>query len=204
MPAIETRVTTAKEIAPDQARQIVVAPPALAGARPNFWGLLPTQDMPDANVHNGPSRSPVFVPNFANSDENLSDSQTTSTALIASIQSRTAPPSVGYVPRVTANSGTFTAASALGYYTTVGKLVWVFFQVTITTAGTGANPVVTLPLPTRFSAVLVGCEEALNGIAVTVQLGWFTNQDSVMRNADNTNPAVDGAVIRVSGVYETI
>lgn len=207
MPAIETRVTTAKEIAPVQTSPIVVAPPTLANTRSYFLSLLPTQDMPDANVQNGPSKSPVFVPSFANSDENLSDSQALVTSA-ASIITNNFVAYITYVPTIAATSGSFTAVTANGRYRQVGKLVFIQLAIVITTNGS-ASGFVTAALP--LTAVNTGNSNYFltgRGNAISGKTLWGQVQPNsttlVIGNYDNSYPGASGETLILSGLYETI
>jgi len=112
-----------------------------------------------------------------------------------------------YVPILTANTGTYTAASVTGSYIQLGKLVFLEVSVTITTVGTGTNPLVTLPVQASSrngSQIIIGCETAINGKTFTAELGWGGSDQNHMlfRNYDGASPAASGVVLRACGFYE--
>jgi hypothetical protein len=107
-----------------------------------------------------------------------------------------------YSPVVTAATGTLTAYTATGLYNQVGKTVFVEINITITTNGTGAGSIhVTLPFTSNGAFLIPGRENAttgkmLQGVTVNAAVDSITNYD-------NTYPAGNGAVLILTGVYES-
>jgi hypothetical protein len=112
-----------------------------------------------------------------------------------------------YTPTVTAGSGAFTTVSATGRYKQVGKLVFVYILIEITTNGTAATYVqATLPVASASVGsfnrqVLVGQEHQSTGLAC---IGNIANNSSncQIRLYDFTYPGGTGRKISVQGVYE--
>lgn len=111
-----------------------------------------------------------------------------------------------YTPTVTANSGTFTSASATGKYLIADGICHLQVVVTVTTKGAGANPIFTLPVPApalsgNLNMPLLASEQVVNGksgraiILADLLRGY-------VRAADATDLAsADGAVIYINGSY---
>jgi len=110
-----------------------------------------------------------------------------------------------YTPTVTAFAGTLTTVSATGRYKRVGKTVFFSIVITITTNGTGATAVIaTLPVTASANAIntaFVGREDAVTG---KLLIGWAATTTQVfIQNYDGTYPGFDGAILGVSGSYES-
>lgn len=105
-----------------------------------------------------------------------------------------------YTPTVTAGSGAFTTASAVGKYLTIGKLTFVRIAVTITTNGTAATSVIaSLPNTTSLSFILAGRETASTGKMLA---GIASGTTVTLLNYDNTYPGGSGFILLASGSYE--
>ena len=112
-----------------------------------------------------------------------------------------------FTPTITATSGTFTTTSAAGRYKTIGKTVFVEFEVTITTVGTASGIVVaTLPMTAATTASGYGY----------VLAGQRANDDASLTAAVNSNATAAnislytgataigaGNILIISGVYES-
>lgn len=110
-----------------------------------------------------------------------------------------------YTPTVTASSGTITTATASGRYKVLGKAIFLEVQVNITTNGTGAGVLnATLPggITPAANFILAGRELAVNGqmLSGTIQTSGTTI--GIMKY-DNTYPGANGAVLVLSGIYES-
>lgn len=110
-----------------------------------------------------------------------------------------------YTPVVTAASGTFTSASATGGYMVAFGICYFIVTITITTKGTGAQPIFTLPRAalSGSSGWVFPCREnAVTGKAgmAVIQPGLTTAFTS---GTDTGVPdlSTNGAVIVVSGSY---
>lgn len=112
----------------------------------------------------------------------------------------------GYTPVVTPNTGSLTTVSASGRYLQIGKSVLLQATVTITTNGTGAGWInVSLPLLTANAGMIAtfhGRESAVSGKMLQGSAAANSNTMNVF-NYDNTYPGASGAVLALSGVYET-
>ncbi len=103
---------------------------------------------------------------------------------------------------VAAQSGTLTTASATVRYKKFGRTVLISVSTAITTNGTGAGTVnVTLPFAAAANCALSGREftataKMLVGVLVT------SGATLSITNYDGTYPAVSGATLVLSGVYE--
>lgn len=120
--------------------------------------------------------------------------------LLAEIGALTYP--VSYQPVVTANAGAFGAASAVGSYIKIGKVITFQVAVTITTIGTATGwPIVTLPpfLPST-SFLIPGRETAVNGKMLQAPITVGATAMAIL-NYDNTGPMVAGTVLVLSGSY---
>lgn len=110
-----------------------------------------------------------------------------------------------YTPSVSALTGSYTTTSVTGAYLQLGGLVFFRVKLTITTVGTGTNPIIGVPFAANSGAnsdtvIVTGRENALTGkmLQGTLVAGGtgFT-----VYNYDNTNPAADGAVCYLNGCY---
>lgn len=110
-----------------------------------------------------------------------------------------------YTPTVTATTGTFTAVSATGRYTRVGKLAVVQFTVTITTNGTAAGQVVvTAPFGALASSTYMGVVRESNA---TGNLGFIAissggGSSFYCANYDNSYMGGTGRLISGTISYE--
>jgi hypothetical protein len=108
-----------------------------------------------------------------------------------------------YTPTIAPQTGAFTSASATGSYRQVGKTVYVYANITITTNGTGSG-FITFTLPVSSpTASTVGCGREINstGVALSVTFTASASTASIVKY-DNTYPGADGYVLTVSGIYE--
>lgn len=112
-----------------------------------------------------------------------------------------------YTPSLSCGSGTLTTATATAAYQVTGKRVDWQATVTVTTNGTcAANLYVGLPsgLPVSSSRVyaVAGREDAVSGKMLQ---GVFAASGTTAKilNYDNTYPGATGAVLYLSGSYET-
>jgi hypothetical protein len=111
-----------------------------------------------------------------------------------------------YTPTITALTGTFTTASATGSYYKIGNLVFFRVKITITTVGTGTNPIFTLPFQANASGdrvILAGSETALTGKMLQARVDNSATTSTVFVY-DNTSPAATGAVCMISGCYLSV
>lgn len=109
-------------------------------------------------------------------------------------------------PTVTASTGTITTATGSGRYKVFGKWTAYSAILTITTNGTGAGSILfTLPNTAQVStngfSIGSGRENVTSGSMVAVVLNTATQGKVFTYN--NTYPGATGAIIYVSGVYET-
>jgi hypothetical protein len=107
-----------------------------------------------------------------------------------------------YTPTVTATSGTLTTYSSSGSSATVGNLLFVQFDITLTTIGTGAG-YIDISVPTYASVVVCTAAEVNNGngmgtatvaSSTTIRLKLYNNGNTVAAN----NRWLGGAVLRVA------
>lgn len=114
---------------------------------------------------------------------------------------------IAYTPTVTAASGAFTAASATGKYMVIFGVCHFQVAITITTKGTGANAIFTLPFAALAGSVnmpFVAKEGALNGKGGTARINTSLTSASTL---DYTGVSGDlasggnGSVIYVAGSY---
>ena len=111
-----------------------------------------------------------------------------------------------YVPTVTPQSGVISAASAVGRYRQIGKLIFIQITITITTNGTGAGLItVTLPFASVNIAgvthVMAGRGDAVSGKMLQSRVRPNTNQ-LIVENYDGTYPGANGESLVLSGFYE--
>ena len=109
-----------------------------------------------------------------------------------------------YTPTVTAGSGTFTTVSATGRYLRIGKLMNIQIAVTITTNGTAAGAVqATLPATAGAGVyVLAGRETVVAGKMLQGNIAPGGTTVNIF-NYDNSYSGSNGAILIVSGSYET-
>jgi hypothetical protein len=77
-----------------------------------------------------------------------------------------------YTPIVTANTGTYTNASASARYSVINKVCFLNFEILITTIGTGTLPKLTLPFPSANTIRSIGHarEVAVAGLTGVAQI----------------------------------
>lgn len=109
-----------------------------------------------------------------------------------------------WTPTITAGSGTFTSASGSGRYMQIGKLVLYNVTVTITTVGTGATPIFSLPVTAQSSGGFVGAgrEDALTGNMAEVKKQTATTASIFRYDNGNILSGGNGSSIISSGFYE--
>lgn len=109
-----------------------------------------------------------------------------------------------WTPTVSALSGSFTTASGTGRWCKVGKIIHFRATITITTKGTGANVLFTLPATGANigspDTIGYGRETASTGKGVSVIVN--TTSQVLLLYYDNTSCDASGSVIRVFGTYE--
>jgi len=108
-----------------------------------------------------------------------------------------------YTPTPSAQTGSFTTASATGRFKQIGKTVFFQVEITITTNGTAAGTVkATLPV-TNSGHVYggIGGREAASGL---VLIGYMFASSGVVDiiGRDGSYPGANGRVVIVSGMYE--
>jgi hypothetical protein len=104
-------------------------------------------------------------------------------------------------PTPTATSGTFTSASSIVAYKSIGKTVFCNGTITITTVGTGGGGIeLQLPFTLKRAITFSGKENAVNGKV----FGAGITTAGVIRllNYDNTNPIAAGATFPFNFVAE--
>jgi hypothetical protein len=134
-----------------------------------------------------------------NNTGSTADSLDLTTAQLAAML---APTPTTYTPTITANAGTFTSVSATGRYITIGKLVFISIQITITTNGTASGDIVaTLPVAANARCVLNGTDQGSTG---TQGYGYTTSASANLhiQRHDANYWGVNGAVLSLSGFYE--
>lgn len=113
---------------------------------------------------------------------------------------------LSWVPTVTASAGTITTVSGTGFYQKFGKTIVFRATLSITTNGTGSGSVTfTLPVISEVSTSNIsigsGREGSIGGKTLAVVLS--TASAANVFNYDNSYPGSNGAVLNVSGIYET-
>lgn len=107
-----------------------------------------------------------------------------------------------YTPTLSAGSGSLSSASATGRYQTIGKIVFVEIDITITTNGTAATSIIaTLPATAAAAKYVLGGQETTTGKAVTGLIP-VSGTDATALFYDGTYPGGDGKEIVLIGVYE--
>lgn len=107
-----------------------------------------------------------------------------------------------YTPTLRATAGSYTTASATGHYYVLGTMCYVTIAITITSIGTGTVPIVGLPFTINGNVddvTLAGRENAISGKACIGVKN--TGTELQVLAYDNTNPAANGAVIKITGSY---
>lgn len=108
-----------------------------------------------------------------------------------------------YTPTLSAASGSFTNATANGFYITINKMCYLIMDVAVVDRGTAAGYVrVTLPVAaSRSQGSLVGRENGVTGKGLT---SWLTGSNMYIQFADSTFPGANSASIILSGWYHTV
>ena len=109
-----------------------------------------------------------------------------------------------YTPTIAANSGSFTTASATGFYTRIGKLCSVRISIVITTNGTAAGTVTaTLPFTTAATDAQVGThrENQSTGTMGSIVVAGGSST-SVWRTYNNLYPGGTGTTLVGQITYE--
>lgn len=108
---------------------------------------------------------------------------------------------ISYTPIVTTVTGAITTYTATGKYFQIGKLVFVYFTVAITTNGTGANAInATLPVTARADGQQGSGRETVSGKMLVARVTSLTT--ARVRFYDGTYPGADGNLLECSLVYE--
>lgn len=108
-----------------------------------------------------------------------------------------------YVPTVTAGSGAFTTVSATGRWKAIGKTVFFQISITITTNGTAAaNIVATLPVTAGAGVYAAIGRETAGQTAIDGIIATASTTVSI-RKYDASYPGATGAVLNMSGCYES-
>lgn len=169
-----------------------------AGARSNL-GAAASGANTDITSLNSPAIGSGTATTQASTDSS------TRVATTAFAQSLLPAAYTSYTPTLTAASGSYTSASATGAYSQTGKLVCFRAKITITTVGTGTNPVFTLPTNVASTngdlIVFAGRENAVTGKMVQGFTTATGNNQVEIYNYDNTSPAASGATIFINGCY---
>lgn len=110
---------------------------------------------------------------------------------------------ITYTPTVTAQTGAYTTVGASGRYQRLGKFIFLFIRATFPNVGTGGFPLISLPSAANGQTYSIGGTEIVaNGKTVMAEVAFGGNGILVIRNYDGSSPAVNGAVICLSGFYE--
>lgn len=107
-----------------------------------------------------------------------------------------------FTPTVTAASGAFTTVSGAGRYKQVGKTVYFYILVTITTIGTAGTAInVTLPATAQSANFAFSGRE--NGVTGALLTAWLASTTSLrIQKYDGTFIGANGHIMAVSGSYE--
>jgi len=129
---------------------------------------------------------------------------TTQLATTAFVTSNSLPTGwTSYSPTVSAASGTYTTASAVGSYTKIGKLVCISVAATITTVGTGTQTILSLPFSSATGGsvqILPGRETASTGNMLQGDINPSSSTMTIFTYS-NSSAAANGAVETISGCY---
>ena len=109
-----------------------------------------------------------------------------------------------YTPTITAASGTWTSVSVTGKYMVAFGICHIQVVITITTRGTGANPVFTLPFPALSGsnkAVLPATETNVNGKSGVAKIPPGLTTATVYSYDALDLVTADGAIVSISGSY---
>lgn len=107
-------------------------------------------------------------------------------------------------PTVTASTGTFTTVSCSLYYKQIGKSVFWYATVIITTVGTAAGRMI-VPLPANTARARSGAVAGINETAAFTVGGmaaFDANNTASIWKYDGTFPGTSGQTITIGGVYE--
>ena len=112
-----------------------------------------------------------------------------------------------YTPVLTAQSGSFTIATATGRYKRIGKICIVQNRITITTNGTaGAAVIVTAPFTAVGSVSQTyngtGRENAVTGNQLTTRISDGGNE-IVIGKYDGAYPGANGYRLDITTIFET-
>lgn len=107
-----------------------------------------------------------------------------------------------WTPAITAGSGTITAYTSAGYYTRIGRQVFLSGTISISNNGTGGTSVNIGSLPFAISGGVAGGiarENQVNGATSSITASGSTGL--VMFKYDNTYPAGSGTAFQFSVAY---
>ena len=111
-----------------------------------------------------------------------------------------------YTPTVSSGTGSITTASATGAYATLGKTIFVRFQITITTNGTGGQSVnFTLPFAQSGGYAAnqsIGVARESSATGDLCQVGTATSGVASIFTYNNGYPGGTGRSINGSATYE--
>ncbi|MNH93107.1 hypothetical protein D3C73_457000 [compost metagenome] len=109
-----------------------------------------------------------------------------------------------YTPTVTANTGTYTTASATGSHMVANGICHLRIAITITTKGTGVLPIVTLPFPALAGSASLPIPARENAVNGKMGAGFITPGLLTLLVVDYINAdliTTDGAVVYINGSY---
>jgi hypothetical protein len=112
-----------------------------------------------------------------------------------------------YTPTIGSSSGSGLVATATGRYKTIGKTIFLSVTVTVTSAGSATGQLlVPLPVNAQGSNVqgLIAVETAVSGAAAVASILTSNATRAIVTKYDATSYIATGAVISISGVYESI
>jgi hypothetical protein len=107
-----------------------------------------------------------------------------------------------FTPTITTTSGTLTAYTSAGSYTKIGNQIFLAFQFTITTNGTGAGSFLVGNLPFTVTSSVAqgfGAESAATGMMLNVQK--YDNTRFQVTKYDYTYPGANGYVLNCRAFY---
>lgn len=107
---------------------------------------------------------------------------------------------------VSASSGTISSATTATQWKIIGKTVFFRGAVTVSNNGTGAGTLLAagfLPVAPIQTLELTGREAGVSGKVIAMQASPSSTSVTFF-NYDNTYPGATGAVLIVSGVYESV
>lgn len=109
---------------------------------------------------------------------------------------------LAYTPTVTSASGSFTTVTGAGRYKKVGKTIYFYALVTITTVGTAGTAIdVTLPATAKSANFAFSGRE--NGVTGALLTAWTSSTTSLrIQKYDGTFIGANGHIMAVSGSYE--